>query len=465
MPPPFELEFFREGVVEILLLAVACGLLGTWVVLRGLSFFAHAAGTATFPGLVLADGLGFSAALGASGSVLVAALLVAWLARGRGAANDSATALVLAGSLALGAILASDVFGSQASVDRLLFGSLLAIDGGDQALAALAALLVLAGSCLLGPRWLATGFSAETTPAPRWTDVALALLVALCAVAALSAVGALLATALIVTPAATARLLVHRLRAWQLVSVALAGVEGVAGLWLAYELDAPPGACIAVLSGLLFALAALLRRARDSDAARRRVAGAASTAAAVLGLAAVLAVSGCDDEPARSGTASSDDRLSVVATTPVAGDLASRTGGPGVRVRTLIAPGADPHTYEPRPSDVAALAGADVIVVSGLGLDDWADELIGASGSDAPVVDLGAGVPVRRAGEAGEDADPHWWHDPVNARAATRQIERALTAVRSAEPPLTEAMLSRSLWKFSISMERERPAAQRDAAN
>ena len=71
MPGPFELDFFQRGVAEILLLALASGLVGTWIVLRGLSFFAHAVGTATFPGLVLADGLGFSAALGAFGSALV----------------------------------------------------------------------------------------------------------------------------------------------------------------------------------------------------------------------------------------------------------------------------------------------------------------------------------------------------------------------------------------------------------
>ncbi|MGK2933300.1 MAG: metal ABC transporter permease, partial [Solirubrobacterales bacterium] len=61
----FSLPFVQEGLVEILLLSVPAGLVGSWIVLRGLAFHSHAVGTASFPGLVLADGIGFSAALGA----------------------------------------------------------------------------------------------------------------------------------------------------------------------------------------------------------------------------------------------------------------------------------------------------------------------------------------------------------------------------------------------------------------
>ena len=65
MLEPFSLPFVQRGLLEVLALAIAAGLLGTWIVLRGLAFYAHAVGTAAFPGLVLADGLGFPAPLGA----------------------------------------------------------------------------------------------------------------------------------------------------------------------------------------------------------------------------------------------------------------------------------------------------------------------------------------------------------------------------------------------------------------
>ena len=157
MLDPFTLPFVQRGIVEVAVLALAAGLIGTWIVLRGLAFFSHAVGTAAFPGLVLADGLGFSAHLGAAGTAALVAAGVGWLARHERDRYDSLTALVLVAALALGVILASDVFHSGASVETLLFGSLLAIDGGDIAWAAGAGVVVVAATLAVGPRWTRDG--------------------------------------------------------------------------------------------------------------------------------------------------------------------------------------------------------------------------------------------------------------------------------------------------------------------
>src|SRR5689334_5747541 len=131
MPTPFDLPFMQRGLIEVLVLAVAAGLLGTWIVLRELAFFSHATGTAAFPGLVLADGLGFAAPLGAFATALLFAAGVGGLSARRRTGYDSLTAVVLVGFLAAGVILASDVFGSGSNVETLLFGSLLAIGWRD----------------------------------------------------------------------------------------------------------------------------------------------------------------------------------------------------------------------------------------------------------------------------------------------------------------------------------------------
>ena len=242
------------------MLAIGAGLVGTWIVLRGLAFYSHAVGTAAFPGLVLADGLGFSAHLGAAATAAVVAAGVGWLARRDRDRYDSSTALVLVAALAVGVILASDVFHSGADVENLLFGSLLVVGPSDVLWAAGAGVAVIAGTLLLGHRWTVAGFDPTSARAlgvrSALPDAALLALVALVAIAALSAIGALLATALLVVPAATTRLMFSRLRPWQLASVVLAALEGAVGLWISVEANAPPGAAIAVLSAAVFVLVA-----------------------------------------------------------------------------------------------------------------------------------------------------------------------------------------------------------------
>lgn len=435
------LPFFQRGVIEVLLLAGLSGLVGTWIVLRGLAFFAHAAGTATVPGLVLADGLAFSPILGALGAALLAAAGLGLLAGRRSVGTDSATALLLAGALAAGVILASDVFGSQGTIDRLLFGSLLAIGPPELAMAAGALVLAAAAGTLLGGRWLGNGFTGRPAFAGRAHDMALVFLVAVAVVAALGAVGALLTGAILVVPAATTRLFTNRLRSWQLATAALAAAEGVAGMVLAYQLNVPPGAAIAVLAGAVFALVTVTRWAT-----RRRRPRALLGAAGACLLALVAA--GCGSQADRGATG----RIEVSATTTQVGDLVRQVGGDEVTVNQVLKPNSEAHDYEPRPADVADVAGAKVMFSSGLGLDEWAEKLVEESGSKARVVDLGNDLPVTHAvgedghshggdGHSAEKAgvDPHWWHDAENLEAAATRIERALIAADPAARKQIEA--------------------------
>jgi ABC-type Zn uptake system ZnuABC Zn-binding protein ZnuA len=413
---PFQLPFVQRGLVEILILSAGAGVLGTWIVLRGLAFFSHAVGTATFPGLVVADGVGFSAPLGAFAVVIAFSATVWGLARQRGGAYDSLTALVLVGCLAGGVILASDVYHSGSNVDQLLFGSLLLVSGADIRLAAMAAVAVLAANVFFGRRWLATGFDELGDPASgqAWLDIVLLGLIALATVSALTVIGALLVAAIFVAPAATVRLFADRMPAWQVGSVLLAAGEGVLGLWLSVKANAPPGATIATLSGAVFALAAAAR----AIGPRRGSLAAATAAAALL-------VVGC------GGGSSGSGQLQVVATTTQIGDFVREVGGNAVDVHQILTPNTDPHEYEPRPNDVTSTADAKIVFTNGDNLDAWMTKVVDDSGSGARVIDLGSQLPVKLPGEAsGPEAsqyDPHWWHDPRNAEAAVREISASLS--------------------------------------
>jgi ABC-type Mn2+/Zn2+ transport system permease subunit len=268
VPSPLDLAdlpFLREALIELVLLAVTGGVLGAWIVLRRLAFFSHAAGSATFPGLVAADAsgvtptiAGIAVALGYAGGVQRAGRA----GSSGGAARDhgEATALLLVAALATGVILASDVFESGAVVDRLLFGTLLGLETADLVLSAAVAALAVAGALALGRTWSAVGFDPDGAralglPAGR-ADLLLLSLVALAAVAAIPAVGALLVTAIFVLPAAAARTLTSSIRGLVAGALGIALAEGLTGLYLAYWLDVPPGPPVAVLGALVCLLLA-----------------------------------------------------------------------------------------------------------------------------------------------------------------------------------------------------------------
>lgn len=503
MLEPFTYPFVQQGLWAVLALSLGAGVLGTFLVLRGLAFFAHGVAAATFPGLVLAAGLGFAAPLGALAAALAFAGGVGRLSTGReDGEHGTTTAMVLVGALAVGVLLASDVFDEGPAINGLLFGSLLLIDGRDLALAVGTSAAVLLAAGLLGGRWLAVGFDRDGARAlgvrGGGSDAVLLVLVALVAVAALSAVGSLLAAALMVVPAATVRPWIRRLPTWQLATVLLTALTGVAGLWLSFQTNAPPGATIAVLSGVLFVLSLSVRALRDRRGLRAPV---VALAAAALGLGAA----GCGGS---DGTAA-DGRLSVVATTTQLGDLAREIGGDAVEVHQVLQPNTDPHEYEPRPADVREVADAKVVLASGDGLDPWVGDLVEQGGGDPTVVEVGERVPTRRpnvssaedeehgaehadetghdeqdehgdahAGEAGHDDegehahegtdehaesgasghdhehdgafDPHWWHDPRNAIAAVTIIRDALVAA----DPGARDRIERSAARYLATLQR-----------
>lgn len=428
--------------MEILVLAVGAGLLGTWVVLRGLAFYTHAVAAGAFPGLVLAAGLSIAAPVGAAAAAGLFAFGLGRLAAKEHVEHDSATALALVAALGVGVILASDVFHSGSEVEGLLFGSLLAVSSGDILLAGGVGVLTVAATLALGPRWLATGFDRASAGAfgvrPGINDLALLALVALAAVASLSAIGALLASAVLVVPAATTRLWARRLGPWQVATIALVAAEGTVGLWLSVKVNVPPGAAIAVLAGAVFALAAV---ARSLAIDRRRAVVAAATA-----LSALAAV-GCG-----AGDGSGSGRVNVVATTTQIGDFVRMVGGPEVYVHQVLQPNTDPHDYEPRPRDVTATAQARVVFVNGDNLDGWMGKVVDRAGGSPAAVTLADAAVLRVPGEAGGPEasryDPHWWHDPRNAQAAVRAIRDALVRADPAGRSRYEANAARYVSKL-----------------
>lgn len=163
-----------------------------------------------------------------------------------------------------------------------------------------------------------------------------------------------------------------------------------------------------------------------------------------LGIALALGLCGpaADAAPAH---------LTVVATVEPAAMLVREVGGERVAVTTLVPPGASPHTFEPRPSDVSALARADLLVEVGGGLDPWATRLGAASGRALPVLTLldAEGLDPLPAAPAeargGDRRDPHAWLDPLRVRDA---LAPALAARLAALDPAGRAHYEARLADF-----------------
>jgi ABC-type Mn2+/Zn2+ transport system permease subunit len=257
---PFASPIVQRALAELLILSLACGPLGVWVLLYRDAYAAESISHGMLPGLVVAALAGAPILLGAVGGVLIAAAGIALVARDSRLGADIGVAVCVSALLGLGGMLALSA-DSPPRLQELLFGDLLGVSGGDLAVAAaLAGAVVLALAA--GHRSLAlVGFDRGSAPSLgarplRW-ELALLVVLALTTVAAVQGLGNLLLIALILAPAAAALSLARRLAAVLALSVALAAFAGAAGLLLSFHLEVAAGASVA-LCAVVFALLALL---------------------------------------------------------------------------------------------------------------------------------------------------------------------------------------------------------------
>jgi ABC-type Zn uptake system ZnuABC Zn-binding protein ZnuA len=157
--------------------------------------------------------------------------------------------------------------------------------------------------------------------------------------------------------------------------------------------------------------------------------------AVLLALAAVSAViaSACAGSADRPGASS--DQLRVVATTTVLADLVAHVGGSRVQVDSLVPKGGEVHTFDPRPSNSIKVSNAELIVMNGLGLDDWLGRLAVDTGTSAPIVRLAEDLPGVSyiTGGATGSANPHLWLDVANAERYVDRIAEALGRISPAD--------------------------------
>jgi ABC-type Mn2+/Zn2+ transport system permease subunit len=263
---PWREPILREALVEMVLVGVACGALGVWIVLYGLSYSAESLAHAMFPGLAVAALLGVPLVLGGAVGLALAGVAIALAARVRGIGADNAVAVVITTLFGVGALLALSP-ASPPGLQGLLFGDVLASSTSDLLLAGGLAAAVLIGMWLVHWRLLVVGFDRLGARAlgvkPLGTELALFVLLAVAVLVGVQGLGNLLVVAALVGPAAGARILTRRVAPMVATACVIGVLAGVGGLYLSYFAGVAAGAAIA---GLLVAIAAM---AAMSQALRR----------------------------------------------------------------------------------------------------------------------------------------------------------------------------------------------------
>ena len=253
---PFEFEFFRNGLAVAVLAGALCGLVGVFVVLKGMSYIGHGLSHAIFGGFAASALLGVNFLLGAGAWGVASALMINGVTRRRAIGSDAAIGVVTTASFALGLALFA-VFGRRGrSFDAALFGSVLGVSVADVAAVAAVALLALAVVVLAYRPLLFTTFDPEVAEASGLPtarlDALLMLVLALAIVATMQVLGVTLIAATLVIPPTVARMLTNSFARMLVLSTAIGATCGFVGMNLSYHLDVQSGPTIVLVGAALF---------------------------------------------------------------------------------------------------------------------------------------------------------------------------------------------------------------------
>ena len=254
--------YARRALIEALLVGALCGLVGVHVVLRRLSFFTMAMTHATFPGVVLAALVGVDLLLGSGLFGVLVVLGVSWLTTRPRSDSAAAVGVVLSAGFALGVALLSAQAGFTRDLSAYLVGSIVTVQAGDLVktalvLAAVVLTLALVGKELVFGAFDRGGMVAAGYPAGR-LDLLLLLVVELTVVTSVPAVGTIQAVALIVAPAAAARLWSDRIGPTTALAVLLGMASGVVGLAVSQAYQVAAGAAIVLAACGFFVLSVVV---------------------------------------------------------------------------------------------------------------------------------------------------------------------------------------------------------------
>lgn len=253
---PFHYDFILRALFAGCLAAVTCSLIGTWVVIRGMSFMGDALAHGVLPGIAVAFIVGIDIAIGAFISAIIMVIGINLVNRASKLSTDTGIGLLFVGMLALGVVIISRTRSFTGDLTSFLFGSVLGVKDSDIWLQSIAAVLTLIAVIGFHRMFLALSFNSDKAATlgmrPRLAHIAMLTLIAVAIVASFRTVGTLLVFGLLIAPPATAALLVRRVPA-MMATACLIGVSSIfIGLIITYHFDTAAGATMAGTAVAIF---------------------------------------------------------------------------------------------------------------------------------------------------------------------------------------------------------------------
>lgn len=261
---PFALGFQQRALVAGILAGLMCAVVGTWLVLRGMSFFGDAFVHGVVPGIAAAVVLDFSPVLGAAIAAAVMVLGIAWVTRQTKLSDDTAIGLLFVGMLALGVVIISKVNSYAGSLTAILFGDALGVTRSNLISQSVLALVVIGVAVVLYRPFLALAFNRQKAELlglrPRAAHAALLVLIAAAVIGSYQAVGTLLVFGLLVGPPATAALIARSVPRMMIGAALVAVVSVWLGLVISYYLGTAGSATMALVPIAAFFVVLAIRQ-------------------------------------------------------------------------------------------------------------------------------------------------------------------------------------------------------------
>jgi manganese/iron transport system permease protein len=258
---PLNYAFLQRGLLAALMVGVLCSIIGCYIVLRSMAFLGDAMAHAVLPGVAVAYLLGRNLTLGALAAALVVALGVGLFSRRGAIKEDTAIGALFAAALSLGVVMISSIRTYAVDLSHILFGNVLGVSTLDLWLTAGLGTLILILVLVFYRPFLVISFDPVLAATLRirvgFYNNLLLILLALTIVISMQTVGVGLVAAMLVTPAATAFLLVRRLPAMMALSALFGGASSLIGLFASYHLNVASGAAIVLTTTAFFLLAFL----------------------------------------------------------------------------------------------------------------------------------------------------------------------------------------------------------------